>query len=470
MGKKKTHEEFLLELYDINPDVDILGEYVDSKTHLKCRCKLCKTIYDSTPSNLLQGYKCKICFGSVKKTQEEFEACVKQLFPNIEVRGEYRAARFKVSMHCNVCGGDWNPKATHILSGHGCPYCSGKAFLLGFNDVWTTAPEIAKLLVNPEDGYRYTKNSSEKVYFRCPDCGDVSFKRISNVYYQGLCCQKCSDGISYPNKFIRAFLKQLPIDNLDCEYHPDWAKPYFYDDYFEYNGKRYLIEADGEQHYKEAVFFDKTLSERQKIDDIKTNLAIENEYILIRIDCSESTIEYIKNSICNSVLNDIFNLQNIDWELCDEISHKNIIKEVSLAYESITKDMKKLRELFGLAQTTICSYLKTGHKCGWCSYTVKQSQKVAGLKNMKPFVIIDNEGNPIYYFSNTNESLKIIDNLFQNVFFSEGVKKSCRTHKPYKGVNFCYADEYLPKEIIDEIKLKDNAEELFFNYLTQQND
>ncbi len=405
-----------------------------------------------------------------KKTQEEFEACVKNLFPDIEVRGEYKAARFKVAMHCNICGGDWEPKATHVLSGHGCPYCAGRTRLIGFNDMWTTAPEMAKLLVNPEDGYKHTKSSEHKVYFKCPDCGDISFKRISNVYHQGLCCQKCSDGISYPNKFVRSFLRQLPIDNINYEYSSDWAKPYKYDDYFEYNGRKYLVEADGKQHYRDCVFFDKTLEERQQIDNEKTNLAIKNGFILIRINCSESTMEYMKNSICNSMFNDIFDLQNIDWDLCDETSHKNIIKEVSFAYENITKDMAKLREMFSLAQTTICSYLKTGYKCGWCSYTVKQSNRVSRFKNMRPFVIIDNDKNAVRYFNGTNADLSILSGLFHNEFLNKCIKNACRTHKLYKGINFRYADEYLSKEIIDEIKLKDNAEELFFNYLTQQND
>lgn len=473
MSRKKTHEQFLSELYDVNPHVDILSEYVDSSTRLKCRCKLCGHIYDSTPSNLLRGYRCKLCFGSVKKTQEEFEACVKNLFPNVEVRGEYKGARFKVPMHCNVCGGNWDPKATHVLSGHGCPFCAGRAVLAGFNDMWTTAPEMAKMLVDPNDGYKYTRNSGEKAHFRCPDCGDVSFKTISNVYYQGLCCQKCSDGISYPNKFMRAFLHQLPIFNIDYEYSPEWAKPYFYDDYFEYDGRRYLVEADGWQHYRDCVFFDKTLEERHNIDHDKTNLAIDNGFILIRINCSESTMEYMKNSICNSMFNDIFDLQSIDWELCDAVSHKNVVKEVSFAYENITKDMAKLREMFGLAQTTICSYLKIGHKCGWCGYTTEQSNRVSRFKNMRPFVVLDSEENIIYYLNGTNEDLALLGNLFDNEFLNKCIKNACRVHKPYKGIDFRYADEYLPKEIIDEIKLQDNAEELFFNYLkevTQQND
>lgn len=400
-----------------------------------------------------------------KKTQDEFEECVRNIFSNLEVRGQYMGARFKVPMHCNVCDGNWEPKATHVLSGHGCPFCGGRALLVGFNDVWTTAPEVAKMLVDPEDGYKHTRNSSEKVYFQCPNCGDICFKRMSNVYYQGLCCQKCSDGISYPNKFIRSFLNQLPICNIDYEYSPDWAKPYFYDDYFEYNGIKYLVEADGEQHYKNKIFFGKTLEERLIIDNNKTNLAAENGLILIRIDCSESTMEYVQNSICNSIFNDIFDLQGVDWGLCDATSRKNIIKEVSLAYENTTKDMTKLSEMFGLTKNTICSYLKVGYKCGWCSYTVEQSKRFSGLKNIKPFVIVDNEENVTHYFNGTNKDLVLLGNLFNDEFLNKCIKNSCRTHKSYRGINFRYADEYLPKEIIDEIKLKDNAEELFFNYL-----
>lgn len=469
MSRKKTHEQFLLELHDVNPDVDILSKYVNVKTYLKCRCKRCGYLYDSTPYNLLRGCRCKLCSGNIKKTQEEFEECVRKLFPDLEVRGQYIAARFKVPMHCNVCGGNWNPKATHVLSGHGCPFCGGRALLVGFNDLWTTAPEVAKILVDPNDGYKYTKNSEKKVHFKCPDCGDISFKRIGNVYYQGLSCQKCSDGISYPNKFIRAFLNQLPISNLDYEYSSDWAKPYFYDDYFEYNNKRYLVEADGEQHYRDMVFFGKTLEERQQIDNIKTNLAIENGFTLIRVDCSESTMEYMKNSICNSMFNDVFNLQCIDWALCDATSRKNIIKEVSFAYKNTTRDMTRLSNMFGLAKTTICSYLKVGYACGWCSYTVERSNEFSRFKNAKPFIVIDDEENIIHYFDGTNADLAVLNNLFNDEFLNKCVKSACRLHKPYKGINFRYAEEYLSKEIIDEIKLQDNSEELFFNYLIQKN-
>jgi hypothetical protein len=178
-------------------------------------------------------------------------------------------------------------------------------------------------------------------------------------------------------------------------------------------------------------------------------------------------MEYMKNSICNSILSDIFDLQNIDWILCDATSRKNIIKEVSLMYEGATKDITKLSHIFGLDKNTICSYLKVGYACGWCSYTVEQSNKIARFKNMKPFIIIDNNGNVTHYFSGTKKDLMILGDLFDKEFLNKCIKNACRTHKPYKGVNFRYADEYLSKEIIDEIKLKDNTEELFFDYLNK---
>ena len=31
MAKRKTHEEFVNEMKEVNPNIEILGEYVDSK-------------------------------------------------------------------------------------------------------------------------------------------------------------------------------------------------------------------------------------------------------------------------------------------------------------------------------------------------------------------------------------------------------------------------------------------------------
>ena len=116
--------------------------------------------------------------------------------------------------------------------------------LIGINDMWTVRPDIAKLLKDSNDGYKYSAYSSSKTYFVCPEYGTIHYKNIANVSIQGLSCDVCGDGISYPNKFIRNLFKQLKLD-VKYEWRPEWIVPYYYDNYFEYNGNKYIVEMDG---------------------------------------------------------------------------------------------------------------------------------------------------------------------------------------------------------------------------------
>ena len=58
----------------------------------------------------------------------------------------------KVWWKCSVCGGSWKTEISSVTRGRGCPYCSGRKVLPGFNDLATKRPE----LLNEWD---YEKNS-----------------------------------------------------------------------------------------------------------------------------------------------------------------------------------------------------------------------------------------------------------------------------------------------------------------------
>ena len=60
----------------------------------------------------------------------------------------------------------------------------------------------------------------------------------------------------------------------------------------------------------------------------KHNLAKNNVYKYISIDCSESKKDYIKNNIINSELNNILNLNDIDWNACEEFAMKNLSVDI----------------------------------------------------------------------------------------------------------------------------------------------
>ena len=233
MPKRRTHEEFVQLIAAINNNIEIIGRYINSQTKIKCRCKTDNYIWDALPQNLLRGEK--------------------------------------------------------------CPICQNKKVLKGINDIATTNPEMIPYFKNIDDAYRYTAKSGKKVDFKCPKCGAIKNMSIYNMYTNGFVCPKCSDGISYPNKFSRYFLSQLPIKNIKYEYSPIWARPYYYDNYFEYNGKKYILEMDGGFHYRDVSFSQDKISylkDTKSRDEKKNLLAKEHNIILIRINSIISDKEY----------------------------------------------------------------------------------------------------------------------------------------------------------------------------------
>ena len=100
---------------------------------------------------------------------------------------KYVDSKTNIQHKCLVCEHEWSARPHNILSGFGCPQCAlNNRTIVGVNDMWTTAPELAKCLENPEDGYKYTKSSKERVNFICPDCGSLLKDRvIHHTYFNG---------------------------------------------------------------------------------------------------------------------------------------------------------------------------------------------------------------------------------------------------------------------------------------------
>ena len=60
-------------------------------------------------------------------------------------------------------------------------------------------------------------------------------------------------------------------------------------------------------------------------------MAIDNGIKLenyITIDCRKSDLEHIKNNIINSKLNEIFDLNEVDWVKIGQDSEKSLVKQV----------------------------------------------------------------------------------------------------------------------------------------------
>lgn len=375
--RRKTHEEFVEEIKEINPDVEIIGKYVNSKKHIDVVCKKCGTKYSSTPNNLLSGSKCRICSnknsGIVRtKTNEQFLKELENLNAGIIALEPYCGKDKKIKFQCKN-NHVWESRPHDILRGYHCPFCSGNKVLKGFNDMWTTNPNLASMLYDKNIGYEVSEASHKKLEFVCPQCGHHKFISPHQVRRQGLACPICSDGISYPNKFIMALLSQLDVDNLENEYSPDWICNLRYDVHFSYKEQEYIVEMDGGlgHGFRNNDPVREVGVSGKELDNYKDEMAQKHNIHVIRVDCfytkMEERFSYVKNSIQNSELSSLFDLKNIDYNACNQYATNSLSIKAANLYDngfSIREISKELNISYG----TIYSWLKRMSSEGLCSY------------------------------------------------------------------------------------------------------
>jgi len=369
----------------IDYEVNFIYDDIEGKIKIINYIKQKLTIdWNSRLYDINTGSFTKCQFGELLHNSKEFKYKVGDII-------DTHTGKIKIIKQIKIKKGKWDEKGYFyecLIDNHvgkiseshlsrrngGCSVCGNKKIRIGFNDMWTTNPKQAKLLLNPEDGYKYLQQSGKKVDWKCPNCKlEIKNRRISDVFRQGFSCPKCGDGISYPNKIGFNLLEQLNIDFV-FEYSPDWLKPKRYDFYFELNNKKYVLEMDGGLgHGNENKWTNGVKS--QAIDDYKDELAKEHDINVIRIDSKKSILDYIKNNILQSELNGLLDLSNINWQKCHEYACSSLVKIASDLWNSGIQSTIKIGELMKLSSTTICTYLKLGTQCEFCNYSIEKARQ-----------------------------------------------------------------------------------------------
>lgn len=127
ISKRKTHSEFLEEVSKINKDIEILCQYINSSTKLKARCKINNYEWDVRPTQLLRGGKCPRCNKKRQtKSHEDFVLEVSQINRDIEILDKYINNSAKIKVRCLIDGNEWDVCPASLLKGIGCPKCSNK--------------------------------------------------------------------------------------------------------------------------------------------------------------------------------------------------------------------------------------------------------------------------------------------------------------------------------------------------------
>ena len=444
MPKRRTNEEFYDDMKRIHPDFVITGEYYNCNTVVHVKDLMCGYEWD-TKAGILYYHGCPKCGNSIKKTEEEFIKELADRGIKAEYISGYDNRNSEILVRCKICGYEFTTTPKKLLNQKcGCPICASKKVVRGINDISTTAPEILPYFVNIEDAYSHTCNSHAKIKVKCPDCGYEKEMIIKNLYIEGFGCPVCNDGISYPNKFARSFIKQLPVNKYIFEYSPDWIGKKRFDIYFEYMGIKYIIEMDGDFHYKDGGFHENNYLINITNDNYKENLALLHGIEVIRIESRKSDIDYLRKNICNSKLGQIFDLSYIDWRKCEAEAISNICKDVCLYYQDhkFDEDSNIIAEHFHIHISTYQRYLRTGKRLGWLNETEEEEDLVRAihLKSKRGIGVslFNSNGYHIRDFNSLLACEKYIRYFYNTIVYRDKISKYVKNNNvlEWKGFTF----------------------------------
>ena len=124
------------------------------------------------------------------------------------------------------CGHEWEATICSRTAGNGCPFCSNKRVLPGFNDLATAYPKIAEEwnykrngALSPEN---FTYGSERKVWWVCSKCGyewETTINNRTNGYFK-TGCPKCSGehSTSFPEQAILYYIRQYVDQNAESRF------------------------------------------------------------------------------------------------------------------------------------------------------------------------------------------------------------------------------------------------------------
>lgn len=370
--KKKTHEDFVTQMNKINSGLSFTGKYIGANKKISYLCTVCNHNDSAYPTNLLRGNGCPKCASdklSILFSDSHNSFCEKvrkAVGHDYTIIGVYEKNGKPVLVRHDVCGGEYDVIPNSIKGGHKCPFCSNSKVLIGLNDIWTTNPSKAALMLDPKYGFEYLDGSEKKVMFVCPTCGRKELKVIANVNPNTYSCCACGKGFSYPERMFFSFLNCLGV-NFKQHLKFDWAPNKQYDFIIE---NSIICETMGIQHFRESFskVGGRTLKEEQENDALKERLAFDNGFKkYIKLDCSKSDFEFIKNSIIKSELSILFDLSNFDWNTCEEKIYSSVLKEIASLWNA-NNTIKQICNNLKINENTVRSNLKTGTRLGLCTY------------------------------------------------------------------------------------------------------
>lgn len=292
--KQKTHEQYIEEVYNVNPNIIVMEEYVNAKTPILHKCIAHNIEWKPYPEVVLRGGGCSECWkeklhNTHCRTHEQYIAELSLANPNVIAIGTYIDAITPILHKCLIDEYEWFTIPNSLLQGYGCPKCA--------RNLQLTTQEYIERLHNinqnivPLEDYKTAKT---KILHRCLIDGYEWMVEPSSTL-QGCGCPKCNE--SKGEKFVGQWLNSHNVQYVSQKKFDDCKDKYLlpFDFYLpEYNC---CIEYDGIQHFESIEFFGgkKSFEYILKHDKIKNEYCLNNDIRLLRIPYFKNIEEELNN-------------------------------------------------------------------------------------------------------------------------------------------------------------------------------
>lgn len=192
--KAQSDEEFRKKLKETNPNVIVVGKYVNRITKIEFACYKCGKIQSTFPQNLFNhSGLCSECSNKIvaennAKTHEQFITELKIKNPNIKITGKYVNAFTKIEWECSKCGKKLLSRPGSLYTSKGlCPECL-------HNSRFYTDEEFKKKIKELNPNIKVTGtyiDSNTKIEWECSVCGEKQYSNPKTLHKLTGICDKC---------------------------------------------------------------------------------------------------------------------------------------------------------------------------------------------------------------------------------------------------------------------------------------
>ena len=189
--RRLTHDEFVKIIAETNPDVKIVGTYVNRETKISISCRKCGKIIDVYPQNLFShSGMCRDCSiaeskGRAAKTHEEFESELKKSNPNIILTGRYVNATTPIEWKCRLCGISQYSRPGFLMTSSGyCKSCCGRI----------THEEFVRRIAEKNPSIQIVGefvDSKTPIEWKCNRCGKIALANPKLLSKLSGTCKQC---------------------------------------------------------------------------------------------------------------------------------------------------------------------------------------------------------------------------------------------------------------------------------------